>query len=297
MELAEETLVRAQNRWRVTNVTEHQDVEYWLRLVRGALSVQSGRVIAPTAPLYAEMSQLLSDASRSYNEGVRLLGSGRRQDGLVRFSDAMEKTREVRLIFPMNQDARMLQLRVEQQTDPPAFNAAFRQRINEAVTGIKTRNPESFADLQDLAEINPRYPGIQALLSQAEIDMGFRPPPPNPADLARSAELTRSAEVIINNRDATRYEIAQTQLEEAIRLNPVNAQAQTFMDQLQIRMRGSGTIVHSSYVQEQYSAALQEFLRGNYLSANAIVERLLQNPENRRSTQIQDLKRRIDALL
>ena len=297
IESAEDSLVRAQNRWRVTNITEQPEVEYWLSLVRGALSIQSGRTIPPTAPLYAEMSQLLSDASRNYSEGVRLISGGQRQAGIAVFSDALDKTREIRLMFPLNFDARMLELRIEQQTDIPAFNDSFRQRISEAVAGTKTRNPQSFADLQVLAEINPRYPGIQAIVSQAEIDMGLRPPPPDPRDLARSTELSRNAQAVISARDNIRYEIAQTWLADALRLNPNNTQAQTLMDQIQILMTGTGTIVISSYAQDQYNNALQEFLRGNYLSANAIVMQLLQNPENQKSTQIQELKRRIDAVL
>ena len=296
MEQAETFLVRAQSRWRVTNVTEQPEVEHWLRLVRGALSLDLARNIPPTAPLFAEMSQLLSTANRSYNEGVSLINAGRRQEGIARFNDALEKTREVRLMFPMNHPARMLELRIEQQTDMTAFNANFQQRLNQAVIGARTRSIESFADLQDLVAINPQFPGIQAILTQAEIDMGFRPPPPNPANIARSADLTRTAEAHVNSRDPMRFGVAEAQLEEAIRLNPNNTQAQTLMDQLHM-MAGTGTFVLPSHAQTQYNIALQEFLRGNHLTANAIIQQLLQDPESQRSTLIQDLRRRIDALL
>jgi len=297
MEQAETALVNAQNRWRDTNVIEQPEVEYWLNLVRGAMSIQSGRTIPVTAPLYAEMSQLLSDASRNYNEGVRLLGDGRRQEGIARFNEARDKTREVRLIFPLNQNARMLELMIEQQLDPVAFNANFQQRLSEAVSGTKVKNLQAFADLQDLAGINPRYPGIQAILTQAEYDMDYRQPPPDPRDLARSAELSRNAQAVINARDSIRYEAAQTWLNEAIKLNPNNVQAQTDMDTLNILMYGTGTIYIPTYAMDLFNQAQQEFLRGNYLTANSIVIQLLQNPEYRKSTQIQDLKRRIDSVL
>ena len=296
---AEEALIQAQNRWRVTNVTDQPEVEYWLNLVRGALSLQSGRTIPTTAPLYAEMSQLLSDAKRNYDEGVRLLNSGRRGEGLARFSNALDKAREVRLMFPLNYDARLLELMIEQQTDPPAFNASFRQRLNEAIAGTRPniRSLQSFADLQDLAAINPRYPEIQAIVTQAEIDMGYRPPPPNPRDLSRSDELARTAQVTVNARDEVRYSIAQAQIEEAIRLNPNNTQAQALQDQISRLMSGTGTIVLPSRVQNQYDIAVQYFNQGNYLRANAIVEQLLLEPDNQRSTLILELKRRIDAVL
>ena len=296
---AETALVNAQNRWRITNTTEQPEVEYWLGLVRGALSLQSGRTIAATAPLFAEMSQLLSDARRNYDEGVRLLNSGRRREGLARFNDAMEKTREVRIMFPLNHDARMIELRIEQQTDQAAFNTAFQRRLNEAIAGTRpnVRNPQSFAELQDLAEINPRYPGIAAIITQAEIDMGYRPPPPNPRDLARSTELTRSAQTNFNSRDSTRISLARTELEQAVLLNPNNSQAQRLLDQVLISLTGTGTIAIPQEIQDQYDVAFRMHTQGNYLQADAVLQRLLQNPANQRYTIILELKRRNDVFL
>jgi tetratricopeptide (TPR) repeat protein len=220
------------------------------------------------------MSQLLSEAKRNYDEGVRLM-------------------------FPQNYDARMIELRIEQQIDLPAFNASFRQRLNEAVAGTRpnVRSLQSFADLQDLAGINPQFSGIQAIIIQAEIDMGLRPPPLVPRDLARSNELTRSAQVNIGSMDATRYEVAQTQLEEAIRLNPNNTQAQSLLDQISLLISGTGRFILPNAVQELYDAAVQLYNQGNYLRANAIMERLLLNADNRKSTLLMELKRRIDAIL
>ncbi|AEF83248.1 hypothetical protein [Leadbettera azotonutricia] len=299
LEQAEDQLVRAQSRWSVTNSTEEPEVIYWLNLVRGALSLQSGRAIPQTAPLYAEMSQLLSDAKRNYDEGVRLLNSGQRAPGLARFAEARQKTRDVRLMFPMNQEARLLELRIDQQTDLSVFNAAFRQRLNDAVAGTKpaVRSTQSFADLQDLVQINPDYPGIRQLLTQAEIDMGYRPPPPDPRAIARSNELTQAAMTIINARNSTQYEVALAQLNEAIQLNPNNTQAQRGKDQVQTWMTGTGTIVLDSHSQDEYTRAVQEFTRGNNLTALAIVHQLLQNPRNQNSTLILELQRRIESVL
>jgi hypothetical protein len=299
LEQAEEVLVRAQNRWNTTNASEEPEIAYWLGLVRGALSLQSGRTIPVTAPLYAEMSQLLSDARKNYDEGVRFQNAGRRQEGLAKFEEARRKTREVRLMFPMNHDARLLELRIDQQIDQNAFNITFRQRLDEAVAGTKpnVRSVESFAELQDLVELNPGYPGIRQLLSQAEIDMGYRLPPPNPRDLARSTQLTEMAMEIINARNSAQYEVALAQLNEALQLNPNNSQAMIGKDQVQTWMTGTGVIVLDSYSQNEYNRAVQEFQRGNTLSALAIVQQLLQNPQNRNSTLILELQRRIESVL
>ena len=200
-------------------------------------------------------------------------------------------------MFPLNHDARLLELKIEQQMDPGVFNANFRQRINEAIAGTRVQNAEAYAELQDLAEINPQYPGINSILTQAKIDMKLIPPPPDPRALARSTELTRNAQIVINARDSIRYEAARQWLAEAVSLNPENTQAQMAADQINILMYGTGTIILPSYALEQYNNAVQEFLKGNFLTANAIVEQLLRNSEFRKSTQIQELKRRIDSVL
>jgi tetratricopeptide (TPR) repeat protein len=296
-EQAEELLVRAQNRWRVTNVGEDVEVQYWLTVVRGALSLRSGRVIAPTAPLYAEMSQLLSDARKNYEEGVRFINSGRRADGLAKFTEARQKTRDVKLMFPVNQEAGILELRMDQLTDPEAFTESFIRRFNEAVAGTKRQSVESFADLQNLAEINPRYPGIAAALVQAEIDMGYRPPPPDPRALARSNELTTAARRILEGNVGSQFEVALRQLNEALTLNPNNTQAMTTKDQIQTRMNGTGTTVLDSHSESEYQRAVRELQRGNTLVAMAIVQQLLQNPRNSASTRILDLQRRIQSVL
>jgi tetratricopeptide (TPR) repeat protein len=298
-EQAESLLVRAQNRWKRTNVGDDSEVLYWLNVIRGALTLRSGRVIPPTAPLYAEMSQLLSEAKKNYEEGVRYLNANQRIAGIAKFTEARQKTQEVKLMFPVNQEAGILELRIDQMVDQRAFDASFERRFNNAVAGTKpgVRSLESFAELQNLAEINPQYPGMAAALVQAEIDMGYRPPSPNPQDIARSNDLTAAARVIIAGNITVQFEVALRQLNEALTLNPNNTQAMTLKDQVQTRMSGTGTVVIDSRSEALYGQAVSEFQRGNYLIASGIVEQLLQNPKNRSSTRILELQRRIQSRL
>jgi hypothetical protein len=296
-EQAEGLLVRAQNRWQVTNVGTDGEVQYWLNVVRGALSLRSGKIIPPTAPLYAEMSQLLSDAKKNYDEGIRYFNANRRTEGLIKFAEARLKTQEVKLMFPVNQEAGMLELRIEQVTDPPVFEASFESRMNAAVAGAKRGSLESFAELQNLAEINPRYPGIAAALIEAEIAIGIRPPAPDPRDIARSNELAAAARQILNGNIVSQFEVALRQVEQALALNPNNSQAMTTKDQLQTRMSNTKNDVMDSRSEAEYHRAVSEFQRGNYLVALAIVEQLLQNPNNRSSARVLELQRRIQSRL
>jgi len=294
---AEDSLVRARNRWHTTNSDENEEVSLWLNIVRNALSANTGRVISPTAPLYPEMSQLLSQAQRNYEEGIRYINTNQRTAGLEKFDEARQLTREVKLVFPLNQEAGILDLRIEQFIDPAEFNATFEQRIRNAITGTRTRSIEAFADLQNLAEINPNYPNIRALITQAEIDMGYRPPPPNPENIARSAQLTASANRIVQANQAAQYDVARLQLDEAIVLNPDNTEAMRVRDILLGRMSIPGTIILTMDDEAYYQQALREFNAGNNLVAYSLVEMLLQNPRNRNITKVLELQRRIQSVL
>ena len=294
---AENNLVRARERWLITNSEENDEVLYWLGMVRGGTSARSGRVIPATAPLYPEMSQLLSQAQRNYLEGVRLINTGQRAQGLAKFDEARLQTREVKLMFPVNQEAGILELRMEQFTDPGAFNASFEQRLRTAINGTRQRSLEAYADLLNLAEINPNYSGIRSILAQAEIDMGLRPAPPNPANIARSRDLTASASRILEANLTAQFEVALAQVNEAISLNPNNEDAARVKDRLTSRTSVPGTDVLKFEDEEQYQRAVRELQAGNNLVALALVDRLLQNPQNRNITKLVDLQRRIQSVL
>ncbi|MDR0410223.1 MAG: hypothetical protein LBH18_07525 [Spirochaetaceae bacterium] len=290
---AEETLVRAEERWASISAEPDSEVAYWLTLTRGALFMRGGRTIPVTAPLYPEMSQLLSGARRNYEEGVRLLNNNRREDGLQMFAAAIQKTQEVRLLFPVNQDAGILELRIEQVRDPAVFNQNFAQRFQSAVNGARRGNVEAFADLQDLAQINPDYPGIRAAVVQAEISMGIRPAPPDPRRLARSNELAAAAQRMFAANVRSQYPLVLENVNEALRLNPNNALAMQVKDRVQVAM-GSASAVDSQTEQE-YMRAVRELQNGNNLLALSIVQRLLQRPENRDSVRLNELRRRIES--
>ena len=294
---AEDALTRARNRWRTTNDSDNEEIIYWLGIIRTAMSASSARTIPPTAPLYAEMSQLLSQAQRKFDEGARYINSGQRTLGVAKFDEARQLTRQVRLIFPVNQEAGILELRIEQFLDPAAFNASFEQRLRTAIAGTKQRSIEAFADLQNLAEINPRYQNIRSIVTQAEIDMGYRPQPPNPANIARSRDLTASARRILESNTTAQYEVALAQLNEAITLNPNNTEAPQVRDRLLSRMSVPGSIVLSSEDEADYQRALRELNAGNNLVALSLVERLMQNPRNRNITKLVELQRRIQSVL
>ena len=290
---AEVRLVRAATRWRTTNTEANEEIIYWQGLVRTALQGTSARVIPPTAPLYSEMSQLLSQAKKNYEEGVRLINTGQRPQGEAKFEETKRITMEVKLIFPINQEAGMLDLRIEQFLNPREFNASFEQRLRNAIGRTKQRSMEAYAEILNLAEINPGYSGMRAVITQAEIDVGIRPPPPNPADVARSNELTASARRILDSNQTEQFNVATRQLDEAIRLNPLNMEAPRVRDMLNSRGSQPGSNVLSSADEATYQQAMRELQAGNNLTAFALVERLMSNPRNRAVPKLVALQERL----
>ena len=296
---AEDNLLNARNRWRTISPDDDDEIMHWLSMVQRAMSASSARVIPPTAPLYPDMSQLLSQARRNYEEGVRLINSGQRDQGIDKFNEARVQTREVKLVFPANQEAGILELRMDQFTNPRGFNEGFEQRLRTAMTGTQRRELSSYADVLNLAEINPNYPGIRNYVLQAEINMGIRPPPPNPADVSRSRELTTSATRILESNDVSQFEAALIQINEAIRLDPNNTNASRIKDRIIDRRttNETRTAVLIPADETQYQQAVRELQMGNNLTAFAIVERLMQKPENRSVTKLIELQRRIQQVL
>jgi tetratricopeptide (TPR) repeat protein len=243
------------------------------------------------------MSLLLSDALGQYEEGLGLFRKGRREQGLRSFSEARKKLRQVQLIFPINEAAGLLELRIDQAANPAAFNQAFRRRLAEAIAGTREGSPRAFRDLQNLAALNPRYPGMGAILEQAEMDMGYRFPLPDPQAQARSGELTGSARRILQDHNRGQYPVALEQLNHALSLNPGNTQALVLRDRLQIALGGPGSVILDSAAEGDYRQAVQALHQGNPLIALAILENLLRNPRYHYSARLEDLRRRIEAAL
>ncbi|HNY16449.1 MAG TPA: hypothetical protein PKL75_03275 [Treponemataceae bacterium] len=297
MDQAEELFLRAKTRWSVTNVETNPEVNNWLDIVNTALSMKTGRTIPVSAPLYPQMSQILSSANQLYDQGKLLIDAGRRTEGVAVLSSAKEKLRQLQLVYPMNQDAGQLSLRIDQLIDPAAFRLFFSQKVESIRQNYKSERKAAYSDLLDLYQINSNYPGIKQLLDEVEIYLGIKLPPPDPQAIARSAELTRQAKKIYDANTQSMFTVAVQQLDEAVKLNPDNQVAIALKDRIQTSMGGASVAVLSAVDESKYQQAVQELQKGNKITASALVEQLLQNPKSRNSAKIQDLKKRIDSQL
>ena len=300
-ERAENLLTQAQSRWATTNVEPDTEITNLLSLVGTALSMKTGRVISTSAPLYPEMSQILSLAKQYFDQGKELISKGDRTQGIVVLNEAKQKLRELQLVYPLNQEASLLTLRIDQVIDPDAFDALFEQKFTAAKADFRSadKRQTGYVDLLDLYAINPRYAGLGDFIYQAEIELGIKIKPPDQKALSDSARLTKEASAVVNSssRDEIALNAALVKLNTALEKNPDNEEAMVLKDRIQTIIGGKASVVLSSESEALYQKAVQELQRGNTLQAAALVSQLLQKKENQNSSKIIDLKKKVDSLL
>ncbi len=261
--------------------------------------MKTGREIKPTAPLYPEMSQILSNAHQYFDQGAVLIKGGNREEALVILAEAKKKLQELQLVYPLNQEAALLTLRIDELIDPAQFNETFARRVQNAKQAVKVpaTQQQGYSDLLDLAEIKPNYPGLKKTIYDVEIDLGIRQKPVDQAALRRSVSLTQEAQRLYSGARGNEEILRQalSRLDQAIALNPNNESAITLKDRIQIAVGGKAAVVLSSADEASYNQAIQELRNNNALGAYTIVERLMQNPANRRSSKILDLQKQVQA--
>jgi tetratricopeptide (TPR) repeat protein len=291
---AENLVTRAQNRWRRVHTVENPEIAYWRRMIQ--VGQRSSRTILPTAPLYAEMSQLLSEARKNYEEGREIIVSSH-SEGMKKLEQARQNVQKVKLVYPMNEEAGLLDLRIEQVVDPEAFAAAFITKVNNAVAGCRQRSIQAYADLLNLFKIYPEYPNRAAIILQAEIDVGMRPRPPTEEQLARSRELTAAARPIVASGNMARMEEARGYLKDAIELNPDNREAKTLFTQASNLIVVSGLRLDPES-QRLFNQASQMIAQQNGVGALQLINQIYaRNSQYRLMRQMVTIEQRARALL
>ncbi|MGI5077730.1 hypothetical protein [Treponema maltophilum] len=300
-EQAERLILQAEDRWAVTNVEQNPEVVNLKALIGNALSIRTGRSVPVTDPLYPEISQTLNAAYQYFEEGRQKINSGSRSAGMELLNTAREKIKDVQVLYPLNQEANLLALRIAKFIDPAGFEELFRQRYNTARS--EYRNPatvnRAYADLKDLYEINPKYPGLKKLIYDMEVELGIIVPPPDPQKIARAARLVNEArrQYEANPRNEIVLNGVLSKLDEALTLNPENSEAAILVDRIKTGMGGQSLVVLTAGDELLYQKAVQELSKGNTITAAALVAELWRNTKLRKSAKVIDLKNKVDSLL
>jgi len=302
---ADRYITQAQNTWKQTNLgTEHPDLVYWQEIIRAGQS--SGRTIPVTAPLYAEMSQLLSEAGRNFEEGQALLNTPRDAEARRMLETARLNIQRVKRVYPQNDEAGILELRIDQIMDTD-FKAKLSSRITDVIrrtkNGSRQNRVQAVNELRNIQVVFPgftEFPGYTswpAIINQAEIDAGLRPPPPDPRAIAQAQEIVNRSRPVVASRNQERIEGTRNELAQAMRLDPNNAEARALFNEAS-RILTAGKTVLDSDAERLFQQASQALAQNNGIRALQLINQIYTlNPVYRYVNRMITLEQRARAIL
>lgn len=296
---AQKYLNQAKSRWSVTNEIPDEEIVMLSNFVNSAISMKTGRDIPVSAPQYPEMSQLLNLAYAYFEEGSELIKKGKRNEGITKLDIAVENIQKLQLVYPLNQEAAILTLRINQLKDSKKFEREFSQKINAAklmCENPKTRK-EGYANLLDYYEIQPDYKGLKELIYKVEIDIGIRQKKADNSGVKKANQLLSEAKKIYSSAkdDEEKLKQALAKVDESLSLVMDNEEAVKLKDEITTRIGGTVITVLSTEDERLYQLAVQRLQSNNVIEANLILEKILQKKGNASLQKIKDLKNKIDA--
>lgn len=296
---AQKYLNQAKSRWSVTNEIPDEEIVMLSNFVNSAISMKTGRDIPVSAPQYPEMSQLLNLAYAYFEEGSELIKKGKRNEGITKLDIAVENIQKLQLVYPLNQEAAILTLRINQLKDSKKFEREFSQKINAAklmCENPKTRK-EGYANLLDYYEIQPGYKGLKELIYKVEIDIGIRQKKADNSGVKKANQLLSEAKKIYSSAkdDEKKLKQALAKVDESLSLVMDNEEAVKLKDEITTKIGGTVITVLSTEDERLYQLAVQRLQSNNVIEANLILEKILQKKGNASLQKIKDLKNKIDA--
>ena len=296
---AQKYLNQAKSRWSVTNEIPDEEIVMLSNFVNSAISMKTGRDIPVSAPQYPEMSQLLNLAYAYFEEGSELIKKGKRNEGITKLDIAVENVQKLQLVYPLNQEAAILTLRINQLKDSKKFEREFSQKINAAklmCENPKTRK-EGYANLLDYYEIQPDYKGLKELIYKVEIDIGIRQKKADNSGVKKANQLLSEAKKIYSSAedDEKKLKQALAKVDESLSLVMDNGEAVKLKDEITTKIGGTVITVLSTEDERLYQLAVQRLQSNNVIEANLILEKILQKKGNASLQKIKDLKNKIDA--
>ena len=298
-----ETLINAAiNKWAETHTEKNPEFEDFLELVNTAVSMKTGRVLVASDPLYSEMSQLLSIAYQYYDEGEQLMNAGKQQAAEEALNSAVENLNKFKAVYPLNQEASLLLLKIDRLRDPAKFDEEFAQKVQAAIAQSKNKDTmaQAYNTLTDYYNLVPDYKGLKDVLYNLEIELGMRQRPVDNSAAAQAARLTTQAQNQFNSAgsDTTKLNRALNLVNEALKLNPNNKTAEALKDRISLKLGSSSIIVLSSDDQNLLTQAKKAYQNGNIDDANTYMLRLLNNnPNNIKLKEVEDLNNKIKSQL
>lgn len=294
---AKNHFLTAENLWNTTNAGVNPEIENWLEITNSALRLHTDRTLSVSDPLLREAGQMLNTAHLLYRQGARQIESGKREEGIHLLAEAEEALRQVQLLYPHNGNAARLSLRIRQTENPQAFAAFLLRRLAEIQSSYKNNAQAAYTELLDLESVCPENKMLRRQIAEVASYLGLNPITRGTEAVRRSDELAQEARRIYAASQPGAADEAVRLLNEALILNPENTRAAALKDSILGSTGGSRTVILNSENEEKYQQALYEWQSGNIIYASAIIRHLMQSPDAANAAKVQELQKRIDALL
>lgn len=298
-----ETLINAAiTKWAETHTEKNPEFEDFRELVNTAVSMKTGRNLLPSDPLYPEMSQLLSIAYQYYDQGEMFMKAGNKLAAEEALEYALENLNRFKKVYPINQEASLLVLKIDRLRDPKKFEEEFAQKVRTALNQAKKRDTqmEGYNTLMDYYNLAPDYKGLKDTIYNLEIDLGMRQKPVDNSATNRSNKLTQDAQKLFNTagNDEKKLNSALDKVNEALKVNPNNKTAEALKDRISTKIGGSSIIVLTSDDQNLLVQAKKAYQSGDVDTANTFMLRLLnRNPNNIKVKEVEELNNKIQSQL
>ena len=293
---AEQTLLAAKARWAVTNTDANPEVDYWLNLTNYALSVTTGRELSPLDPLYNEVQQLLNFARRQFTLAQEKLAAGQKSEGMELMRQAKETLTKILIPFPLNQEARLLNLSILKASDPDNFPTLFKQNFDAAMAKMDNDTSVAYNDLQDLDKIQPNTPEILAAIKQARIKLHLERAPIDPQALALARSLTAQAQRLYDSGNVTQLANALALVRQALQADPTDAAASALFDRVSLVLKSQ--VQTLNVTQRGEITVIEDTFRGNRTleALSQITEFEAKYPGIINVPEVKELDRRIRAV-
>lgn len=293
---AQDYLNRARERWNVVfPEIDNGEISSLNAVVDIALQANNGRY--PTDKV-SEISQILSIANQNYDKGVSLAKKGKNAESASEFVKALRKLDELKSIAPKNKDANILRLKIQQFQDPSQFEERFRAKIEQAKLDYKKKDKqlEVYGDLKDLAEMNPNYPGLKALILEIEYEIGIKVRVTDNSK-TESAKLLAEAREIFNRAGTNQALLKQAMAKADAALSKYSGNTEAKSLKNRIRVKLDSQVVNLTFeVNEKYQEALNRYNAYDYAGADEIMEQIWKDSRNH-TDKIDKLRKRIKAEL
>jgi hypothetical protein len=261
----------------------------------------SARTIPPTAPLYAEMSQLLSDARKNFEEGRVLLDSPRtKAEGTRKLNSAKISLAKVKLVYPMNEEAGILDLRIDSILDPNFYatlNTKISGIINRTRTGSQGSRIPALNELRDYANVFPdARNNWRAILFQAEIDAGTRPRPATIEEIEEARQIAAMARAALASGNIERIQAVQPELVKATALDRENQEVKRLLEQSYEFLRIVRLVLPYD-AERLYQQASQALIQQDKIRAQQYLNQIYgMNSDFRKIQKVRLLQQRVDTI-